>query len=302
VPITAAYLGVILIWSTTPLAIQWSGEVGFLFGVAARMLIGVQLCLLLLALFGQRMSWEASAVKTYLVAGFGLWGAMTLVYWGAQQVNSGLVSVVFGLTPLVTGLLAACWLNERAFGWHRLLGMVCGFLGMAVLFRFALTLSLQALWALAALFIAVCIHSLSAVWVKRIASPLHPLQTTTGSLLVATPLFLLAWGLADGQLPTALPLRAASAIVYLGVFGSALGFVLYFYILGQIEASRVAMITLITPMMALWLGQVFNGERIGWTEWLGTLLILLGLSIYQWGHCLTIHHRLMRWRRGQAWR
>ena len=49
--IPAAYLGIILIWSTTPLAVKWSGEgPGYLFGVSARMAIGTLLCLLLVQL------------------------------------------------------------------------------------------------------------------------------------------------------------------------------------------------------------------------------------------------------------
>lgn len=285
--IPAAYLGVILIWSTTPLAIQWSAnEVGFLFGVAARMLIGVNICLLLVALLSRRMKWHLEALKTYLVAGLGLWGAMTLVYWGAQHIDSGLVSVVFGLAPLITGLLAALWLNERAFGWHRVIGMGFGFVGLAVLFRHGLSLDDGALWGIGAIFVAVSIHSASAVWVKRIGARLHPLETTTGSLLVATPLFLAVWMLGDGSLPVNIPPKTAVSIIYLGIFGSALGFVLYFYILKHIEASRVAMTTLITPMIALWLGQTLNNEQIGWSEWMGTLLILAGLSLYQWGHRL----------------
>ena len=48
--IPAAYLGIVLIWSTTPLAIQWSTQgTGFAFAVLARMLIGVIVAALLLA-------------------------------------------------------------------------------------------------------------------------------------------------------------------------------------------------------------------------------------------------------------
>lgn len=49
--VPAAYLGVVLIWGTTPLAIKWSGEgVGYLFGVTGRMVIGVVLALVLVYL------------------------------------------------------------------------------------------------------------------------------------------------------------------------------------------------------------------------------------------------------------
>jgi drug/metabolite transporter (DMT)-like permease len=80
VSVPAAFIDVVLIWATTPLAIQWSSEgAGFLFGVTARMLLGVLLCLLLVTLFGRGMRWHRRALLTYPVAGAGVWGAMSCV-------------------------------------------------------------------------------------------------------------------------------------------------------------------------------------------------------------------------------
>ncbi len=69
--VSAAYPGVVLIWSTTPLAIKWSSEgVGFLFGVAARMVSSILICLALIALLSRRMRWhrDRGALLTYLAA------------------------------------------------------------------------------------------------------------------------------------------------------------------------------------------------------------------------------------------
>ena len=102
--VPAAYIGVILIWSTTPLAIKWSGEgAGYLFGVTARMVIGVLLALLVLALLRRPMQWHRKARLSYLVAGGSIYGAMLTIYWAAQFIPSGWISVVFGLTPIMTG-------------------------------------------------------------------------------------------------------------------------------------------------------------------------------------------------------
>ena len=49
----------------------------------------------------------------------------------------------------------------------------------------------------------------------------------------------------------------------------------------HLEASRVALITLITPVLALLLGNLLNGEEIGLRLWAGTGLILLGLAVHQ---------------------
>jgi len=284
VSVPAAFLGVVFIWATTPLAIKWSSEdAGFLFGVTSRMLLGVFICLVLLALSSRRMRWHREALRTYLAAGIGVWGAMTSVYWSAQHIPSGLVSVLFGLSPLATGVMAALWLGERALTPARLLGVGLGIAGLAVIFVRGPGLGPGALWGMFGILLSVGIHSASSVWVKRIGAGVPALETTTGALLIAVPLFLLSWGLFDGHLPQRLGARSAWSIVYLAVFGSALGFVLYYYVLRQVQASRVALITLITPVLALLLGHYANGEQIGVRTWAGTLMILTGLACFQWG-------------------
>ena len=70
--IPAAYLGIVLIWSTTPLAIQWSTQgTGFAFAVLARMLIGVVVAALLLTVWRIGLPLHARARRAYLVGGLG---------------------------------------------------------------------------------------------------------------------------------------------------------------------------------------------------------------------------------------
>nr|WP_245232359.1 DMT family transporter [Thiorhodococcus minor] len=255
----AAFIGVVLIWATTPLAIKWSSEsAGFLFGVTSRMVLGVFICLALVALMSRRVRWHRKALHTYLAAGLGIWGAMSCVYWASQFIPSGLISVLFGLTPIVTALLAALWLGERALTPGRLLGIALGIGGLALIFGQSLALGGSALLGVGGVCASVLIHAASAVWVKRIRARLHPLETTTGALLIAVPLFLLSWALLDAEIPSGITPRSAWSILYLACFGSALGFILYYDVLHRVEASRVALITLITPVLALFLGQIAN--------------------------------------------
>ncbi|MBL8440326.1 MAG: DMT family transporter, partial [Betaproteobacteria bacterium] len=85
----------------------------------------------------------------------------------------------------------------------------------------------------------------------------------------------------EGLAPAAMPSRAGAAIVYLGVFGSVVGFSLYYYVIKHLEASKVALITLITPVLALLLGHLANGEAVQPRVWLGAALISLGLAVHQ---------------------
>lgn len=283
--IPAAYVTVILIWSTTPLAIQWSAQgAGFAFAVLARMVIGLGLCLLILGLWRRNLPLHARALRSYLVGGLGLFGAMILTYWGARYIPSGLVSVLFGLSPLITGLLAWYWLDEDALTPAKVVGMALGFVGLAVIFVGGHEIGgPRALAGLAALLGAVLVYSATLVGLKRIGDDSPPLATTAGTLAVSLPLFGLVWWWVDGTLPQAMPARAGVAIVYLGVFGSVLGFALYYYVIKHMEAGRVALITLVTPVLALILGHWANGESVTARAWLGTACIGLGLSLHQWG-------------------
>ncbi len=282
--VLAAYLGVVIIWSTTPLAIQWSGqEVGFLFGVTARMVIGVVLCALLVMLLRLSMDWHAQALRAYLAAGLGIYGAMFCVYWGAQFIPSGWISVIFGLTPIVTGLLAQRFLGEPSLGGVRLLGILSGILGLGVIFLGSLEFSYDAWQGIAAVLVAVILHSISTVWTKRVGYQAHGLVITTGGLLVAMPLYLLSCWIAPASWPAEIPLKVAASIVYLGVVATAGGFSLFFLVLRHMDATRVALLTLVTPVLALWLGRLFNGERLTPGIVTGTALILFGLVLYQYG-------------------
>jgi drug/metabolite transporter (DMT)-like permease len=293
VSVPIAYLGVIVIWATTPLAIQWSGEGGgFLFGITARMVIGAPLAALALALLRRGLPLHRIARQTYLAAGLGIYGAMLCVYWASQQIPSGWLSVIFGLAPIVTGIMARAWLDERAFSPTRLVGMFLGIGGLVVIFRASLGLGPNAAYGILAMIAAVSLHSASAVWVKRLNPGLPGLAVTTGGLLVAAPLLLITWLTVDGQLPAELPLRAALSIGYLAACGSVLGFSLYFYVLHHMEASRVALITLVTPVIALMLGHLLNSEPLSSSAFIGAGLILAGLGLYQWGARL--------WKRGLA--
>lgn len=282
--VPSAYLGVIIIWSTTPLAIKWSGEgVGFLFGASLRMLIGLVCVMALLGLLRRRLMWNRDNWPSFVVAGLQIYIAMTATYWAAQHLPSGWISVLFGLTPIVTSLLASWWLKAHTISSSEIVGGLLGFLGLALIFADSFSLDPLAGWAVVAMLLAVSTHSAGAVWIKRLASGVDGSAMTAGGLMIATPLFLVHWWLVDGQLPSAVNGYNLGSIMYLGVFGSAIGFSLYFYLLKNVSVRALALITLLTPLLALWLGRTFNHEPVSSYTLAGTIVILAGLSLSQWG-------------------
>ena len=283
--VPAAYIGIILIWSTTPLAIQWSGtEVGYLFGITSRMLLGVVVALLVAIMFSIRLPWHAAARRTYLAAGLGLFFAMTSVYWSSQFIPSGWMSVLFGLAPIITGVMASLWLTEQTLTTSRIIGMLLGLAGLVIMLLGSQALGPQAAYGIAGMLFSVTAYSASAVAIKRIgAEDVPALATTVGGLIVTVPLLIGVYVVTGEPLPAIVPPRAIMAIIYLGVIGSVLGFALYYYVLKHVDTTRVALITVITPVIALMLGHLLNGEAIQTEALIGTAAILSGLLLFEYG-------------------
>jgi drug/metabolite transporter (DMT)-like permease len=279
-------MSVILIWSTTPLAIQWSGnDVGFQFGVAARMVVGLLALLILLRVMRIELPWHKHARTVYLISGTTLYIAMSFIYWAAQYIPSGWISVIFGLSPIMTSVLASLLLKDSQLSGMRLFGMALGLIGLGIVFIEGMTISTSALLGIAAVIIGASSQSLGSVLLKQQQPNFHPIAITTGSIIVALPFFILNC-LVSASWPESIPVKSALSIVYLAIIGSAVGFPLYFYLLKKLSPERVAIVTLITPVTALLLGTIFNDEVITDKVWLGTAFILAGLSVYEYGKYL----------------
>jgi drug/metabolite transporter (DMT)-like permease len=283
--VPAAFVVLILIWSTTPLAIKWSGEgVSYLFGALGRMSLAVTLCVLVVVLLRIDLPWHRTARRAYVAGAIALYGAMLCIYWGVQFVPSGLVSVLYGISPLLIALMARWLLGERGLTPAKIAGMVLGLIGLVVIFGGGIALGPHAIEGIAALLFGVVINALSIVLVKRDGGSLHPMAVTTGSLLYTMPLYLITWLVFDGHWPTAIPAAALGSIVYLGLIASVFGFTLFYFVLKRISASAAALLTLITPVTALLVGMAVANETVPLSIWTGTALVLGGLGLHQYGH------------------
>ena len=207
---------------------------------------------------------------------------MLFGYWGTTYIPSGWVSVIWGSSPMLTGILANLLLGER-FTAMRSIGLLLGFAGLALIFLQSTSMNEGTALGVFLVILGVIGQTSSAVRIKKINAKQHGLVMTAGGLIVSIPLFILTWFIFDGNLPETVPNRAASSIVYLAVFGSLIGFSLYYFLIHHLEASKVSLITMITPVTALLLGAYLNDEVITLNIVIGTALILFGLAIFQWG-------------------
>ncbi|SFC62502.1 DMT family transporter [Pseudoalteromonas denitrificans] len=291
--VSVAYLAVVLIWSTTPLGIVWSSEsVSPTLAVLSRMLIATVFGGFMIRVFKIKFPINRLAIKLYCYSGLGIFGGMTFSYMAAPHISSGMMSLIFGLAPVLAGLLAQKILNEPKFGLIRKLAMILSFVGLGIVCSDNLALDGQSTLGVFFILIAVFFFSLSSVLVKSVDIKIHAISTTVGALLISLPLFILIWLIMDGTLPVhTWGKRSIWAIVYLGIFGSLIGFIAYYFILQKLNTSTVALITMMTPAIALSLGAYLNNEAISLNLVIGALFVIMGLMLYNWGDKLVFLKR-----------
>lgn len=287
-PVPVSYMAVLVIWATTPLAILWSSEsVDPVMAAWMRMGIAAALGLIILRLTRIELPWDRPALQTYAYAAIGVFGAMCCAYLAVRFIPSGLMSVLFGLAPIISGLMSQWILKDNAFTTLRWVACAVAVCGLLVIFSDDIALQPGSWPGILLLLLGATLFSLSGVMVKKVAVQIHPLAQTVGALLFSLPCFGITWYLMGAHLPVALfESRSIWAILYLALFGSLIGFVAYFHVLRHLPPSTVALITLITPVFALLLGFWLNNEPLTSTLMGGSLIVVSGLALFFFGHRL----------------
>ena len=280
-----AYLAVVLIWSTTPLGIVWSSEsVHPTLAVLSRMVIAVVIGWLILKIRSIHLPWHSGALRLYTFSAAGIYGGMLFSYMAAVTISSGMMSLIFGLSPIFSGFFSQKFLSEPKLSAIKKLSMIISLIGLTIVCSDTLSLDSSNQLGLLYILIAVIFFSLSGVLVKSVKININPVATTVGSLAFSLPMFAITWLTFDGSLPSEQwQVRSLWAILYLGIFGSLLGFAAYFYVLQKLNASTVALITMITPILAMSLGVILNGEVVSLDLIIGAIFVMSGLAIYNWG-------------------
>lgn len=279
--VAGAYLLVVLIWSTTPLAIHWSNSsLSFVTSITVRMVMATLLVYGLLKVMREPLIVHRRDWLIYIASALGLFPNMLLVYWAAQSIPSGLMSVIMGTYPFFVGIFSLLILRENPFSRGKVLALLLALLGLWVVHRAQANAGVESLWGIGAMVLACVIWGFSTVMVKKLGATVSPLRMGTGSLLVATPFFLMAWSLIDGELPTFVDNRSLFGVGYLVLAGSVLGHTLWFFVLRACSVINVSLITLITPVMAINWGML-AGERFSLDTLVGAALIVVALALYQ---------------------
>jgi drug/metabolite transporter (DMT)-like permease len=197
-----------------------------------------------------------------------------LIATGERYIASSLAAIIVATVPLLVALLALRFdADERASG-SRLVGLLTGLLGVVLLVGVDASGSLKTLGGAGAVLLAALGYASGPMILKRHLADLDPRATMGASLAVAavvlTPLAILD---APARSPTT---GAIASVLVLGLFCTALAFVLMAALIAEIGPGRAVVITYVNPTIALALGVTLLGEQPSAGAVAGLLLILAG--------------------------
>lgn len=207
-----------------------------------------------------------------------------LVFWGEQYISSGLAAVLQSTFPLFGLVIAHFYLPSERMTTLRVVGVLLGVLGVAVIFSDQLTIAgSMALLGSIALVLSAVFGSYSNVLVKAYGGKIDP-QILAASQMVFGFVPLLAAGFAtEGN-----PLRfrwtvpALLSLMYLVIVGSVIAFALYYWLVRNMDVTNTMLIALVTPVVAVILGMLVLHERLNWRLVAGSACIILGLGLIVW--------------------
>lgn len=217
-----------------------------------------------------RAQWFNAAITGTLLLGFG----NGLVCYAEQSVNSGLAAVAVAAMPLFAALFGGLYGHwPQRMEW---LGLGVGFAGV-ILLNFGGGMSGTPLGAVA-LIVAAASWAFGSVWSKRRDMPPAAMNTAAQMLTGGAVLFFGAL-LAGERFPVAPSASATLALVYLGAFGSLIGFSAYLYLLNTVRPALATSYAYVNPPVAVLFGALLAGEAVHGLDIVAMAVILGGVAL-----------------------
>ena len=280
------FIALCLIWGSTWYFIKISLNAGVppFFGVGFRFLLSGLLFFLIIFFRKESIPFNKQAIKLYL--SFGLLNfalSYGITYWATQYVYSSISSILWGLFPLFTSVMAHFMLKEddnEKLTSNKLKALFLGFIGMVFIgSNQSIDLQSQSFLAIMVLVGAIIIAAWPSVLYKKYNDVVGPYQMNAVCQVLTGVIMLSLSSLLKEDLSQIVwtdQLLFASA--YLVLFGGVISWGIYFWLYQYLSVTQVTYVAIFPPIVAIILGWIFLNEVLSTKEIVGTIFIL-GSSI-----------------------
>jgi len=203
-----------------------------------------------------------------------------LLFWGEQYISSGLAALLQATIPVFGLVIAHFYLPGERMTWPRIFGVVFGFLGVGIVFSNQLAVANgKALAGCLALVVGSGCAAYSNVLVKARGQKLDPAILAAGQMFVGLiPLLIVGIPLEGNPLKFHWTPIAVLSMCYLAVVGSVIAFLLYYWLVHNMDVTTTMLIALVTPVVAVVLGMIVLHEELNWRTVVGGAMIMSGIG------------------------
>lgn len=276
-----------LIWGTTWIFIKVGlADLPPITFAAARFLLAV--VLLAPLIFLGKLPLPKTAAEWKLIA---LTGVLqfslnySAVFWSEQYITSGLAAVLQATITVFGLLLAWIFLPSERITRLKITAVIIGIVGVAVIFLDQLRIdNIMAFAGSVAIVAGAYAAAQASILIKAKGSSLHPASLVWSQMICGLPAVIVYALLAEGNpLSFHWTWRAVFCVLYLTIAGTIAAFWLYYWLLSRIESTRAMMISLVTPLIAVIVGNLTLGETLPPQTVGGGLLIMtsIGLIVFR---------------------
>lgn len=204
-----------------------------------------------------------------------------LISWGQQWIDSGTAAVLNSLTPIFSLIIAGLALRVEPVTALRVIGLLLGFIGAAILASRELEprAASAGLIGAMAVVLAAFSYAVGASYARHRIQRTHRYVVAGGTLLfAAVDAWVLAL-LADGGVVLPTQPSTIVATAWLGILGSFVAYLLFFFLIEHLGATMASMVTYLFPVVGVGLGVLVLGERMDVRLAAGTILVLIGIVV-----------------------
>jgi drug/metabolite transporter (DMT)-like permease len=207
------------------------------------------------------------------------------VFWSEQYITSGLAAVLQATITVFGLLLAWIFLPAERITKLKVLSVCIGIVGVGVIFLDQLKVeNIMGFAGSAAIVAGAYAAAQASILVKAKGGLLHPASLVWSQMVCGLPAIIAYALIAEGN-PLTLnwSWRAILCVLYLTVAGTIAAFWLYYWLLSRIESTKAMMISLVTPLIAVIVGNLTLGETLPPQTIGGGLLIMtsIGLIVFR---------------------
>lgn len=205
-----------------------------------------------------------------------------LISWGQKSIDSGVASILDATVPLFTILVAHFMLHDDKMTAPKVLGLLIGFAGVVVLMSKDIGNSTSSLLGQLAVILACVFYAGSSIFARIFTEDIPATLRGLGPLASASVVMIISAFLFEApvKIPT-LPITWV-ALLWMGILGSGMAFIMLFYLIHEIGPTRATMVTYLFPLGGVTLGVIFLHEALTWQVVTGAALIILSLVVANW--------------------